>query len=540
MLSLFYPFLKLIIWSAIFFMSYGFALAQNINEDYLNIYMNFNRINNKPIGEMIGIGDSLKLKARTPYEIIYSNLFLSAAHISNNEEERAIVLIHESLNLAQTHQLQGEKFKALFHLKDIYKKMNLEKKREEVIHRISKDLEKMEKQGDYFSIKADNLLDLGSLNANNPKIAEKYFLEALYLLKNNNNIFIYLRVLNALGGLYDQQKNYKEAEKYYNEILVYNQLHYNNSVIYQVIGHLNLASVSIKLRSLDKAEKHLDVASNVIEKNNLKADKEALLKIKSNFYKAKGDKEKEAEINREIIQLAEESKLTTNQAISEVLKHDQLKSEQEKVEIHNSKNRYLHYLLIVSVLSITGAMVSYMKNKKHKAQLTQYYDTLIETIKKDVVVPSSAKLSTEIKKEESIASEYSVIGITPEKEQEILLSLQEFESGDQYTDQNFSLPNLAAFLNTNTKYLTYILKKYRQDGYSEYINKLRVNYISQRLCKEPELLKYKINHLAELAGFSSHSRFTQIFKKEKNISPSAFIVQQKNNNNQKLTGNQSV
>ena len=128
--------------------------------------------------------------------------------------------------------------------------------------------------------------------------------------------------------------------------------------------------------------------------------------------------------------------------------------------------------------------------------------------------------------------ELNIIGdqikITKEKEQAILKTLNSFEKGKQFTQKNFSLSKLGIILNTNTKYVNYILKKYRNESYSEYINRLRIEYVIQRLNKEPEMSNYKIEHIAQLAGYSSVSNFLLNFKKITNQLPSEYLQKLRN------------
>ncbi len=82
---------------------------------------------------------------------------------------------------------------------------------------------------------------------------------------------------------------------------------------------------------------------------------------------------------------------------------------------------------------------------------------------------------------------------------------------------------MSVMLKTNSKYLTYILKKYRNSDFSNYINDCRIDYIINEMNSNPQLLQYKIAALAEKCGYTSHSQFTSIFKSKKGISPSELI-----------------
>jgi YesN/AraC family two-component response regulator len=75
----------------------------------------------------------------------------------------------------------------------------------------------------------------------------------------------------------------------------------------------------------------------------------------------------------------------------------------------------------------------------------------------------------------------------------------------------------------NTKYLSAVIRKHKNFNFNQYINHLRINYIVDKLKNDPQYRKYKINHLAEITGYSSHSAFSLEFKKITGIHPSAFI-----------------
>lgn len=115
--------------------------------------------------------------------------------------------------------------------------------------------------------------------------------------------------------------------------------------------------------------------------------------------------------------------------------------------------------------------------------------------------------------------------ISREKEQEILLKLDEMEKTKRFLNKNMSLANLAAQLDTNTKYLSEIINKYKGKNFNMYINELRVNHIAYLLKEDPVYLNYKVSYLAEVSGFSSHSSFTTVFKSITGMSPNAYIQQ---------------
>lgn len=115
------------------------------------------------------------------------------------------------------------------------------------------------------------------------------------------------------------------------------------------------------------------------------------------------------------------------------------------------------------------------------------------------------------------------INLSQNTENEILLNLSKFESSQEYLDKNLSMSMLIGRLNTNSKYLRYILKKHKESDYNNYINELRINYIVHKLKTDPEYLNYKISYLADESGFSSHSKFSSNFRQIVGLTPSEFI-----------------
>lgn len=113
--------------------------------------------------------------------------------------------------------------------------------------------------------------------------------------------------------------------------------------------------------------------------------------------------------------------------------------------------------------------------------------------------------------------------ITPETELKILNSLMNFEEKHLYINKNISLSFLATEFQTNSTYVSYVIRRHKKTDFKNYINTLRINYIIEKLSSDKKYRKYKISTLAEESGFSSHSKFTTIFKSISGTSPSQFI-----------------
>ncbi|WP_426482942.1 tetratricopeptide repeat protein [Chryseobacterium sp. R2ACT005] len=105
----------------------------------------------------------------------------------------------------------------------------------------------------------------------------------------------------------------------------------------------------------------------------------------------------------------------------------------------------------------------------------------------------------------------------------ILDKLAKFEKSQKFIKKDISLSSLASDLDTNTRYLSAIIKQHKKKSYSNYINGLRIAYIKTKLIEDPIYREYKISYLADECGFSSREVFAVTFKKDTGITPSYFI-----------------
>lgn len=118
--------------------------------------------------------------------------------------------------------------------------------------------------------------------------------------------------------------------------------------------------------------------------------------------------------------------------------------------------------------------------------------------------------------------------ISSETQKRIMNLLQDFENSEDFLRKDITIGLLSSQLNTNSKYLSEIIKHQKSQNFSSYIHHLKINYIVHKLYNEPRYRDYKISHLAEICGYASPQAFFAIFKKINGVTPAHFI--QKLNN----------
>lgn len=185
------------------------------------------------------------------------------------------------------------------------------------------------------------------------------------------------------------------------------------------------------------------------------------------------------------------------------------------------QKEYKYIFILVAVFLSAGVLV--FKRRKRKKQKI-YFEEIIKDLETN---KEKENLDTiEDHKNEEVASDCHDLKsntILDATKTDLLKKLEKFEKGKAFTAQHFTISTFVSILDTNTKYINSILKEHYGKSFSEYINDLRIKYILEYLHDNPESCKYKLTHLSELAGFSSHSYFTKVFTKKTKISPSKFI-----------------
>lgn len=111
-----------------------------------------------------------------------------------------------------------------------------------------------------------------------------------------------------------------------------------------------------------------------------------------------------------------------------------------------------------------------------------------------------------------------VIGLYSAKIEEHLLFHQSFRK------QGLSINRLADELSIPTHHLSYVLNFHYKQRFNDFINQYRVDYV-QKLFREEEWRKMKLEILATEAGFSSRSTFFMVFKKITGLTPADYAKQ---------------
>ena len=285
--------------------------------------------------------------------------------------------------------------------------------------------------------------------------------------------------------------------------------------IYSGLGDVEMQykNYTLALHFFKKAESYIETADDF----NLKS---TLYESLTNYYlivNQINEGLKYGSLYREVLKEAARS---TKEISNKLIK--QLHLEQ------GNKAKNITVLLAFSIFLVLVVIVLLVFYNRARKTQKKRFDEIVSQLK--VAKPLVNKLNRSIEFENNISTSPGSI-MTKETEERLLKELDLMEEGTFFLQQNVSLSALAIELNTNPKYLSYIINTYKEKPFNNYINELKIRSIIEKLTSDSQYLEYKISYLAEESGFSSHSKFASVFRNITGLSPSVFISHLKNSLN---------
>lgn len=315
----------------------------------------------------------------------------------------------------------------------------------------------------------------------------------------------------TLGQLYLESRNYTNATAFFGDAIKNINALENKNKFAKIFAISGLAKVYFQEKEHAKAIQILTEANSYsIDLKNLYLQEMIAKQLNVNYLAVKDSQNYKLtnvnfiKIHTEIENLEQDAVNTVFNLISE----EQVEN-YKKEELKYFKIVYIILALMLLFLMIFGGIWwNYFQRKKRLNEIINYLK-----VTRNNFINRITEKKEEIKK----------VFLPKETEQLLLIKLQKFESTKKYTNKDISLAVLAGQFDTNTKYLSEVINSNYHVNFNMYINKLRINYIVEKLKTDSNFINYKISYLAENCGFSSHSSFATVFKSITGISPVTFI-----------------
>ncbi len=497
---------KSIFFALLFCFSF-FAKANTSISEFDKVYTKIaTEVASSDIKRAFKMSDSLLVHSADNYQKMKCLMLLATLHQHSGDVAKALAFAIQAEKLVPGVQKKGNwEVRIAGFLSTLYRSVNLTEQARKYLDIAEKKNMQLEpspattttyalilQEKAYYAIEEDQDYTSGMHKLQE---AEQKFLEVPNQLGSN----IFLATNDQLYGLcYLKEKNYDKAKAHLFKALA--ELKDTETELKAFI-YAGLGDVFLENHQYEQAIQQYKKAEPYANQSDNFNAKIITNKGLASYYNAVGDSKRafrHQEIySRLLDEQAQVTKSVSNQLIKELNKDEDTNMMKVQVAIAIS------IILLLLVLSLL-----YINQQSSKRNRLRYEQVLKRIDLNPDLVP---------------AKQPAQALMTKESEDRLLAGLHKLEEKKFFLQGDASLSTLASKLNSNTKYLSYIINRYKEKDFNNYVNELRITYALKDLQLNPIERKYKISYLAKKYGFSSHSKFAAVFKATTGISPSVFI-----------------
>lgn len=475
-------------------------VSENIFYDHSNINNILNYLNGKAVGNeevaQVAVMYSDYYYSRGEYEKSIEYIFRAGDSYRNIDDSLKLGITLRKQRLACNLKLQSQF--------DDYENVA-----SEIIKKHNKNwCAGLQIQADFE--KANNLIAKNKLKAADSLLnaTNKRFASAIL---KNQDFYVEYTILRALALPKGEYHNLAEALNKYKSVKSYNRFHKATLMML----------LSDQLRESNDLAKAINLLLDAQNETAIFQNpymESTIFERLSTYFSGTITPEVQIDYNEKFLlayNKIQENEITALNSFYKLYKNDLESAYNDTEAIH-----YVYYYVLAGILVlILAAWYAMYVNKKLRIrklkEIISYLEIPNRLLEKKPLNPQTDKEKDKLREKK--------ITMPDETERMILEKLKVFEQSVKFINPAMSLAMLAGEADINTKYLSEVINKHYNDNYNTYINKLRVNYIIEKLKNDPNYLNYKISYLAEESGFASHSSFTTVFRNIAGISPTEFI-----------------
>ncbi|MGA9211653.1 helix-turn-helix domain-containing protein [Kaistella sp.] len=239
------------------------------------------------------------------------------------------------------------------------------------------------------------------------------------------------------------------------------------------------------------------------------------------YYKEKKDPKQELYFTKQLLKadsvIATDFKYLSTR-IHKNYDTESLLEAKNKLENKNSFGKYLLIGCLIIISILTALLFYWLKRKK---AIKNKYEILLKKI--------NTEKNTEVKEEDFLLknSFSKSLKLDEKIAKKILKDISAFEKSNGFIEKGITLGKLATQLNTNTSYLSQIINDYSGANFNTYINKLRVEYATNKIYNDKDWRKYSVEDIAIACGFSNRQNFSNFFFEQYRMRPADFLKKRK-------------
>lgn len=495
-----------------------------LNKQYLSNDIE-HLLNSKP-DQALKIAQHLLSKTNiTNNEKAKINFLISKAYKIKGDYSSALNFLYEEKNF-DSYLSQEEKINIEIQKIRLLRELSFDNQAKMALKSLEENYSSVENEGIKSRLSAAIILEKAQFLLNEGKIDKGISLlnKQIVNSKNsfNNQLDLKLYYSITLAQFYLEKRDFNQAENLFKDVISFTNKHKETPIFVNIDALLGLANVFfLKQEHLQAAAIYNELLMVSQTLNNVFLDEKIIAQQNVN-YLALNDTSN--------YQLTSTTSIE-NQLKSEILENEAINTAYNLVAEEYNDNfleqRAYYYSILYVALGAFLAIILVCLFYWWKVIQTK---TQLNEIIKYIEITNSNFTSQVAEKKQDAKKNI----ILKETEELILNKLKRFENSKRFNNKDISLSVLAGQFDTNTKYLSEIINSHYSMNFNTYINKLRINYIVEKLKIDPNFMNYKISYLAENCGFSSHSSFATVFKSITGISPIKFIELLNNENENKL------
>ncbi|SEB39603.1 AraC-type DNA-binding protein [Tenacibaculum sp. MAR_2009_124] len=362
------------------------------------------------------------------------------------------------------------------------------------------------------------------LNLTAAYIELKNYDSALYYNRKTLDIYRKLKDSVSLGyTFYNQASIYFDSGNHSSSIKSYKQS------IPWIIEDENYRILCVVYSEVGKSYELIEDLGNALV-YHLKSDSiynQKKIKVKSlkytlsflsKHYKKQNNLEKQLHYINKLMEL-KEFRLTEKNKIQQTLTDEfdipnllaERKRIVEELEAKSKRNKIIFTSLLALLLALIGYQIR--KNNIYKKR----FQTLISKQKDNL---KTIHPSTKEESKPKLELSESIVAF-------ILEQLKKFEESNEFINIDLNLQYLASKFDTNASYLSKVINYHKHTSFSNYINKLRIEYCVEQLKNNELWRRYTIKAIANEVGFNKAESFSKAFFKYTELRPSYFIKELK-------------
>lgn len=293
----------------------------------------------------------------------------------------------------------------------------------------------------------------------------------------------------------------------------------NKDFANESVGYFYIGKSLWSLKKQDEALIYFKKVDQIYnEKGYLRPDLREVYELLITYYKTRNEPKTQLYYIDQLLKADHNLNETYKYLIGKIHKEYDTKvllAEKEKINDLLQKRKYDDLILaaIILFLFVVLIFMTYRHFENRKIYKQKFEQLILKTSDID---QSRSKTK---------ATRPEILDINPEAVAAVLKQLEKFESTKKFLEKDISLVKLSATFNSNTKYLSKIIYYYKDKGFVEYINDLKIDHLITLLQNDKQLRNYTNKALAEEVGFTSTQRFATAFLARTEM-PTGFFIEQ--------------